>query len=293
MEAGKARVRLVMALGVAMTCCIAAMARDGSIVLVSDKAVGTPGIVGEPEGLLKVAAIHQDSWALFAGTVSLAGDVFEHLKTTFIKGSLTLDEASTHLSTAIFEKSQSDAEWAYLRKNGYTSETFRDDAPSKMQEGDYESLRSQRDRHSLEAQIILAGFDASGDSNIMSCHGFNYWPGQFVTQNHDMLGYWAIGNGSEGAMWMMSYKDVGPIMDLDKVAYYAVEGKYYGELGQGVGECTDLIVIKPNRRKALGFNTKTVDKVVIPICKKLRPRFLKKKHLKRLRRMSGIKMRGI
>jgi 20S proteasome alpha/beta subunit len=271
-----------------MTCCIAAMASNGSIALVSDKAAGTTAIVGEPEGLLKVAPIHRDWWALFAGEVSLAGDLFDRLKTIFSKGSLSLSEATQYLSKTLYEKWNSDTEWAYLKKSGYTSETFRDEAASRMQEGDYEALRSLRNRHNLNAYIILAGFDAEGTSHILSCHGFN-GTGQFVTQNHDMLGYWAIGSGAEGAMWMMSYKDVGPLMELDKVAYYAVEGKYYGELGQGVGECTDLIIVR-SRRKALGINTKTVEKVVIPICEKLRPRPLKKKQLRKLRKLRRVKM---
>jgi 20S proteasome alpha/beta subunit len=271
-----------------MTCCIAAMASNGSIALVSDKAAGTTAIVGEPEGLLKVAPIHRDWWALFAGEVSLAGDLFDRLKTIFSKGSLSLSEATQYLSKTLYEKWNSDTEWAYLKKSGYTSETFRDEAASRMQEGDYEALRSLRNRHNLNAYIILAGFDAEGTSHILSCHGFN-GTGQFVTQNHDMLGYWAIGSGAEGAMWMMSYKDVGPLMELDKVAYYAVEGKYYGELGQGVGECTDLIIVR-SRRKALGINTKTVEKVVIPICEKLRPRLLKKKQLRKLRKLRRVKM---
>jgi hypothetical protein len=56
-----------------MTCCIAALSRD-AIILVSDKMVGTPVIQGEPQGLLKVARIHKDWWALFAGNVDLPGD---------------------------------------------------------------------------------------------------------------------------------------------------------------------------------------------------------------------------
>jgi 20S proteasome alpha/beta subunit len=274
-----------------MTCCIAAMASNGSIALVSDKMVGTTAIVGEPEGLLKVASINRDWWVLFAGQVSLAGDLIDRLRTMFPKGSLTLAEATQRLSKALYDKWENDTEWAYLKKNGYTSETFRDEAPQKMQEGDYEALRSLRNRYDLNAYVILAGFDPDNTPHILSCHGFNS-PGQFVTQNHDMLGYWAIGSGAEGAMWMMSYKDVGPQMELDKVAYYAVEGKYYGELGQGVGECTDLIIIRA-KRKALGINTRTVDKVVMPICEKLRPRRLKKKQLKKLRKLRGVKMWGI
>ena len=176
-----------------MTCCIAALAKDGSIVLVSDKMVGNAVIQGEPEGVQKIEAIHRDWWALFSGEVSLAGDLFSRLRTAFSDRGLSVDEASMLISKTLYEKWESDTEWAYLRKNGFTTESFRDDAPGKMLEPDYEHLRSLRNRHALNIDIIVAGFDAHGKGHILSCHGDNA-PGQFVTSNHDMLGRYAIGS---------------------------------------------------------------------------------------------------
>ena len=147
-----------------MTCCVAAIANGGNaIILVSDKMIGTANKRGEPHGITKGEAIHNDWWALFAGDVSLAGDLFSRLKAHFPDGPLSIYDARDALSTTLFEKWQSDAERAYLRKEGYTSETFRDEAPKKMAEEIYNEIRERRLRHSLKAELIVAGFDEQGD----------------------------------------------------------------------------------------------------------------------------------
>jgi len=186
------------------------------------------------------------------------------------------------------EKWSDDTERAYLRKEGYDHASFRDEAPKKMLPADYAELRNRVMQRNLYAELIVAGFDGDGNGHILSCSGLT-GSSQFVPWNHDMGGYYAIGTGANGAMWMMSYKDVGPLMDQQEVAYYAVEGKYYGELGEGVGQCTDLIVLRHNK-KAFCVNTRIVEKRIMPVCKKLRPRKLSKKLRKRLK-IRGVKLR--
>jgi len=269
-----------------VTCCIAALAQD-SIVLVADKMVGTSVIQGEPLGLLKMTPIHRDWWALFSGDTPLAGDLFSRLKAAFPTGSLSIHNVDAYLSTTIYEKWENDADREILAKEGYNSATFRDEAPKKLPDAIYREIRDRRKAYSLNASVIVAGFDDEGKGHILSCHGYSYWDKQFVVQNHDMVGYYAIGSGADGALWMMSYKDVGPLMRVAKVAYYAVEGKYYGELGAGVGECTDLIVIR-HREKALLYNTKLVNAKIIPMCYRNRPRKIKKKDRKRIERLKAV-----
>lgn len=271
-----------------MTCCIAALA-SGYIVLVSDKMVGTSIIQGEPEGLLKVGQVHDDWWALFAGDVDLPGDLLARLKAAFPPGPLSVNMADAYLSTTMFEKWNQDTERRFLRPEGYTSETFRDVAPKTMTEAVYKQVRDKRNNYSLEAAVILTGFDGDGTGHILSCYGFDDVDHkQFVPANHDMTGYYAIGTGAASAMWMMSYKDVGPLMSPIDVAYYAVEGKYYAELGQGVGECTDLIVLR-HKKRWLGYNTRVVNKSFIPVCEKLRPRKLRKKYRNKLLNARPVK----
>jgi hypothetical protein len=271
-----------------MTCCVAAIANGGNaIVLVSDKMIGTSNKRGEPHGITKGEAIHKDWWALFAGDVSLAADIFIRLKGHFPDGPLSIYDARDALSTTLFEKWQSDTERAYLKKEGYTSETFRDEAPKKMAEEIYIELRERRLRHSLKAEIIIAGFDEQGAAHILSCNGF-VGADQFVPANHDSEGFSAIGSGADGATWMMRYRDVNRDTRRRDAAYYAVEGIYYAELGSGVGESADLILIRPNK-KARWVGARAVDKAIIPICRKLRPGKLSKKYRRKLKR----KVRGI
>lgn len=273
-----------------MTCCVAAIANEGSaIILVSNKMIDASTAQGGSPGVIKGEAIHKDWWALFAGDVSLAGGIFSRLKANFPSGGLSTYDVSDALSTALFERWQSDTERAYLRKEGYSSDTFRDEAPKKMPANIYNELRERRLRHTLKAEIIVAGFDERGVGHILSCHGF-VGPDQFVPANHDTAGYFAIGSGARGALWMMSYRDVGPQMKRRDVAYYSVEGKYYGELSSDVHEATDLVIIRPNK-KAFCVSTVVVDEAIIPICRKLRPGELNKKYRRKIRRkVRGVRM---
>jgi hypothetical protein len=84
-------------------------------------------------------------------------------------------------------------------------------------------------------------------------------------------------------MWMMRYRDVRPNMKMRDAAYYAVEGIYYAELGSGVGESAELIVIRPTK-ETFCVDARAVDKAIIPICRKLRPGKLNKRYRRKLYR---------
>ena len=82
-------------------------------------------------------------------------------------------------------------------------------------------------------------------------------------------------------------------MKMRDAAYYAVEGIYYAELGSGVGESTDLILIRPTK-KAFCVDARSVDEAIIPICRKLRPGKLNKKFRRKLyRKIRGFKVHPV
>jgi hypothetical protein len=269
-----------------MTCCIAAIASGGShIVLVSDKMLGSSAIRGKPNGLLKVHQVHDEWWALFAGDPSLAGDLFAGLQRLLPPGPLTVETAEAYLSTTMFEKWVSDTERRFLIPEGYDTESFRSEAPRRMRPGIYERVRTLRLAYELDAALLLTGFDSDGKPHILSCAGYDDTDHtKHVPANHDMAGYFAIGTGAPGALWMMKYKEVGATMRFRDVAYYAVEGKYYGELGQGVDGSTDLVVIR-RKRKSMFVDPRWIEKTYLPISVKLRPRKLKEKNRRKLRKL--------
>jgi hypothetical protein len=269
-----------------MSCCIAAIASGGShIVLVADKTAGSSTLRGEPNGLLKLAQVHEAWWALFAGDASLAGDLFARLRRAMPPGPLSAEVAEAFLSTAMFEKWVSDTERRFLTPEGYDTESFRAEAPRRMRPGIYERVRTLRLAYVLDAALLLTGFDADGHPHILSCTGFDdAVHTKHVPANHDVEGYFGVGAGAPGALWMMKYKDVVPAMPFRDVAYYAVEGKYFGELRPGVAATTELVVLRC-RRKTLYLDTRWIDTVFIPISAKLRPRTLKKKNRKKLRKV--------
>ncbi|MBV8147586.1 MAG: hypothetical protein JO092_00680 [Candidatus Eremiobacteraeota bacterium] len=146
-------------------------------------------------------------------------------------------------------------------------------------------MRTLRLAYEMNAALVLTGFDSEGFPHILSCTGFDdAVHTRHVPANHDTVGYFGIGTGSAGALWMMKYKAVGPNMPYRDVAYYAVEGKYYGELGNPADESTNLVVIR-RRKKTLFVDPRWVDKIYLPLSLKLRPRKLREKNRKKLRKL--------
>ncbi len=266
-----------------MSCCIAAIASGGShIILVADKAVGSSVGQGELNGVLKLDQVHDDWWSLFSGDPSLAGDLFARLKRALPSGPLSAENVDSYLSATMFEKWVCDTERRFLLPEGYDTESFQSEAPRRMRPGIYERVRTLRLAYELDASILLAGFDGEGQAHILSCTGFDdELHTKHVPANHDLAGYFGIGAGASGALWMMNYKNVGPYMSYVDVAYYAVEGKYYGERGHRDGELTDLTVLR-HKKKPQSVNAHWLGKTFIPVCEKLRPRKLKNKNRKRL-----------
>jgi len=265
-----------------MTCCVAALARTG-IVLVSDRMLTTGMITTEPD-VGKGAQAHQDWWALFAGDTSRSVDIVLRLQDTQAQGSISRDDAAKWLREATYWRWSNEAESIHLAPLGFSSiaDFLRD---GRAQLGDdlfYETMQRYR-AHSMDVYLMLAGFDKDGEKHIFGIQGergMGYE--KLVTYPFDSPGYHAIGSGSYAALYMMGYKNVSIGMPLKRVAYYAYEGKYFGELAAGVGTDTDMFIL---RRDTDPFRvTDKMENKLVKICQKIEPRTLRKKDKKRLRK---------
>jgi hypothetical protein len=88
----------------------------------------------------------------------------------------------------------------------------------------------------------------------------------------------------------MSLRDLSPDTGAREAVLYTLEGKYWGEEASGVGEDTDIRVIRSGKDDIV-FGLDRIEERLIPICHALRPRRLQSfsAHLKTLNELDEMK----
>lgn len=227
-----------------MTCCVSTLADEGrTIILVSDRMVGTAAIAGEPD-IRKAIQVHERWWVQFSGTVPIAVAVIAAIKQA-LKGTDpgTALDVAIEVRKAVAERWAEDSEAAQLIPHGWTNDTFRRESNGKLPDELIREIDQQRSWHEMDLSLLVSGFDKDGDGHIFSISGSG--PSKFICFHHDVPGYWSIGTGSAGALYMMNYKDTSYKMTTREALYYALEGKFFGELGANVGWDTDVYILRP------------------------------------------------
>jgi hypothetical protein len=122
----------------------------------------------------------------------------------------------------------------------------------------------------LELALIVAGFDTNGKARLFCIDDGK-------PQRQDLPGFCAIGSGAVAADYIMTYRgDLHTKTPLRKAIYYALEGKYFGEMAQGVGSRTDMYILKRGQATALDED-EIIEKKLFPLCEKLEPGDIDKK----------------
>jgi hypothetical protein len=93
---------------------------------------------------------------------------------------------------------------------------------------------------------------------------------------HDIPGFYSIGSGGIGAMYMLYYREMSYKKPAREAVYYAMEAKLFGEQASGVGEQTDLYVATSDS-KFVSLSEDTVDKKLVSVWNMLRPHWIGKK----------------
>jgi 20S proteasome alpha/beta subunit len=272
-----------------MTCCIAALADEGkSLVLVSDRMIGNPYIEGEPN-IRKFEQVHEDWWVLFAGSISPCIDIIGRLKKWLPAGPLDVETVAEMLSREVEVRWTHESEAAHLRPRGWSKETFFKEACASIPESLFRDIEQQYSWHHLDSSIIIAGFDNKQNGHVLSAGGFG--DDKFKVSHYDIPGYTAIGSGAAGALYMMSYKDVSSKMCAREAAYYALEGKWFGELASGVGSDTDVVIVRPGY-DPLKLEPEVFDEKFFPICKRLGPKSISKSEAINLNNLPELEALG-
>jgi len=277
-----------------MTCCVAALCDDRKgIVLVSDKMIGMVGMESEPD-ISKIFRLHNDWWVMLAGDgISPAFDIIDRAKQSLSRRkSISVSKAIAVVSSSFYEKREQEAETTYLTPMGWTIKKFNSSASKTLPESVRLNLIYQLASYSLPISLLVVGFDDSGRGHIFSIEDGPQTMSKGLPQRHDLPGYYSIGSGSFGALYMMGYREVGPKMAVREALYYAVEGKYFGEFASGVGLRTDLLILR-YKRPFIRLSEKAVDKKLMKLCERLGPRDLINSGVDVLNSLHGKRMNTI
>jgi 20S proteasome alpha/beta subunit len=269
-----------------MTCCVAALCDKGkSIVLVADKMVGMGMIESEPE-ISKVFRIHKGWRVMLAGDdIAPAFPVIDSARHELrnARNGITVNRMMRVLRDCYQAQRLEIAEGVHLIPRGWTARTFNSPTsailPSSLRAELGDKIQAQR----LEVTLLVAGFDDDGKGHIFSLDDYEH-RGQ--PRRHDIPGFHAIGSGSSGAMYMMTYREVSASMPLRLAMYYAIEGKYFGEKAAGVGLRTDVFVMRA-AKPTFKLREKTLDDKIFKLCERLEPRKVRQPHVDILNSLSG------
>jgi len=241
--------------------------------------VGIGYITSEPD-ITKLLDLHKSWWVLFAGDpISSVFNIVEYAKKSLAKKKgvsadqpITLELAEEVIQEAFHRKRLENAEALYLKPIGWDIDSFNLHGNSRLP--NFGQIQQRLDDYTLPIELLVAGF-SEGKGHIFSLCGYGESRG--IPTRHDVPGFYAIGSGSMGAVYMMYYRDLSSKMTTREAAYYAFEAKYFGEQASDVGERTDMYVATANGKWILLEEENFVEGKLVPICKRLQPKWLGKK----------------
>jgi 20S proteasome alpha/beta subunit len=275
-----------------MTCCVAAICdKKKTIVLISDKMIGTQMIESEPE-ITKVISIHTNWRVMFAGND--IAQVFPitnaaRLALSRIRRAPTLKQVCNAVYESYVQEREQQAEAIHLAPIGWTLKMLNSPKSSILPESLREELLTKIAAHRVEVGLLVAGFGSTGTAHVFSVDDYE---DRGKPRIQDLPGYHAIGSGAEAAMYMMAYREVSAATPLRLALYYAVEGKYFGEKSGGVGTKTDAWVMRSGMRP-FKVGAEALEDSLFDLCMKLEPKPIRSKQVDVLNAMSGTTLASI
>lgn len=260
-----------------MTVCVAAICDNGkTLILVADKMIGIGFIESEPD-INKLLVLDKDWWVLFAGNnISPVFDIVDYAKLYISEkkkkdglreeASISLNLAMESIRESYDKKRREQAEILYLKPIGWTMDAFNADGQKYLP--DFAEIKSRISDYSLDIELLIAGF-SDGNAYIFSLTGTD---GALINR-HDIPGFYSIGSGGIGAIYMLYYRDMSYKKPAREAVYYAMEAKLFGEQASGVGEETDLYIATSDG-KFITLSEDTIEKKLVSVWNKLRPKWM-------------------
>ncbi|HXM64193.1 MAG TPA: hypothetical protein VN950_25250 [Terriglobales bacterium] len=277
-----------------MTVCVAAICDNGkTIILVSDRMIG-PGFIESEPNINKVVKLHSQWWLLFAGDdISPVFDIIDYAKEA-IKKKQAKDnlqpDTPAQLQTVMdavresYEKKRmQQAESLYLKPIGWDITTFNASAGGPICLPDFGEIKAKIADYVLNIELLVAGF-SEGSAYVFSLIGRE----GAIVNRHDLPGFYSIGSGGTGAVFMLYYRDLSYKTIAREAVYYAMEAKLFGEQASGVGEDTDLYIAKADGT-FITLSEDTIEGGLVTVWNKLRPRWIGKESREILNSLPELK----
>lgn len=236
-----------------MTVCVAAMAEKGkAIVMVADKAA-TVGPMQADTRIKKILPIGKSGWyALLAGDPTFGMDVIARAASkTDTEPSCA--ESFPAMMACIKEVYQQCREThlvdTLLTPNLLTKELVvaRPANLLPLEPRHYLGLVKDISQFKAGCSLLVCGFDKSRrpQPHIFSVTD----PGKY--ENHDLMGYWAIGMGQETALARLLSMDVSKEDELARALYSVFDAKVNAEIMQTVGYNWDADILPLGRTRSV------------------------------------------
>lgn len=263
-----------------MTVCVATICDNGkTLILVADKMIGI-GYIESELNITKLRDLCKGWWILFAGDdITPVFDIIDKAKALVLTKRASARLASDAptpvgiVSEAVKEayewKRMQHAEALYLTPIGWDIAAFSGGGHANLP--DFGEIKAKIADYFLPIDLLIAGF-GEGNAYVLSLSGQE----GSIVKRHDVPGFYSIGSGSMGAVFMLYYREVSYKTPAREALYYAMEAKLFGEQASGVSESTDVYVATADGKFISLDEKKTVEKKLVRVWEKLKPRWLAK-----------------
>lgn len=273
-----------------MTCCVACICDDGkTIVSVADRMVGV-GFIESELDISKMLELHNGWRVLLSGDdITPVFDIIDYAKEYLKKeriadtDTITLQMAMDAVREGHERKRIEEAESLFLKPTGWDIASFNAGGHNLP---DYGEIKSKINEYSLSIELMVTGF-SEGNGYIFSLSGAGEQRG--LIKRHDIPGFYAIGSGAYGALFMLYYREMSSREKAREAAYYTMEAKLFGEQAGGVGEGTDMYVATADGKFIPLNEDKTIEEKLVKVWWKLRPRWFGKESVEILNSISELK----
>ena len=228
-----------------MTVCIAAMANYGTSIVIATDQMITTAITTADAVALKILGVHPNWAVMYAGSLDHVTPILTKVRTQLFDKDVTYDDIETALTKAYHERLGIEETNVVLGRFGLTMDEFLATGLNTFGEANFAHLLAEIGQVSLGPEalyFLVAGYDTRGVPHIFSVSP----PGR--VENHDVLGFWAIGTGQYsalGSLFFHSYnKNFLPAVAL----YHVCEAKFMAEKAAGVGQTSSVLLLEPEGR---------------------------------------------
>jgi len=273
-----------------VTCCVACLCDSRkALILAADKMVSWKDVIESEPDIHKISQLAKDWWVMFSGNdIAPVFDVIDRIKRELSqKKALSLEEVIEKVEKSYLQKRMELAEALYLAPRGLTIEQFNSASSAGcVSESLRATIEDSIQSYLMPVSLLVAGFDDKRQGHIFSVEDDYYGGNRGCARRHDIPGFHAIGSGSIGASYIMTFRKVSPSLRIREALYFVAEGKYYGEFAGGVGLRTDLYILRPGRPRVT-IKESAVDEKLMRLCDRLQPRNLDRRALEVLNSFHG------